>query len=381
MDITTLVMVMMLIASAVGVDTVLHPTSVVLDAAVAGKLDKLTIDADALDGMLVYEVTAICSTPSILSPPEVRAGSTKGLGMALAETLRVQSVALALQTELGYQPEQIRLTLIGEDNAIRMLVNGSGMGGRIRTPPFQLLLTLDKDETLAALVHRAALAGMSRIDPYTTSLYLVQSHVNDGDFSEAEALIDASKAQLPKRVESFDRAVFENLQGLIALLRDKPETADFWFRSASLSDSSGVVAKLNSAFVAVQLARYPEAIEHVQEVIALGPGLEKTRQSTAWLIWGAALLGQNDAQGAAEKLARSVQIDPANSVAYQLWSDADQLAGDSAAARELRTKAWEIADQFGSYAEVAALYFRMPWKPGQKLVRSPFNSSSMMRFN
>jgi tetratricopeptide (TPR) repeat protein len=375
MDITSLFMVMMLIASAVGVDTVLHPTSVVLDAAVAGKLDKLTIDADTLDGMLVYEVTEICSTPSILSPPEIRAGSSKGLGMALAETLRVQSVALALQTELGYQPEQIKLTLVGEDGAVRM------MGGRIRTPPFQVQLTLEKDETLAAFVHRAALAGMARIDPYTTSLYLVQSHVDDGDFSEAEALINASKAQLPKRVESFDRAVFENLQGLIALLRDKPESADFWFRSASLSDSSHVVAKLNSAFVDVQLGRYSEAIEHMQEVITLGPRLDKTRLSTAWLIWGAALLGQNDAQGAAEKLARSVQIDPVNSVAYQLWSDADQLAGDSAAARELRTKAWEIADQFGSYAEVAALYFRMPWKPGQKLVRTPFNSAGMIRFN
>ena len=54
MDVTTLFMVMMLIASAVGVDTVLHPTSVVLEAAVAGKLDKLAVDADALNGMLVY---------------------------------------------------------------------------------------------------------------------------------------------------------------------------------------------------------------------------------------------------------------------------------------------------------------------------------------
>src|SRR6266700_5946703 len=173
MDLTTLTMFLMLIASIVGVDTVLHPTSVVLDAVVAGKVDKLTVDSETLNDMLTFEVTRICSTQSVLAAPEIRAGRNQGVGLAIAETVHLQSVALALQAQLGYHPEQIKLTLLNEDGAIRMLVNGSGLGGRIRTPAFQEQLTLQPGETLAALVHRAALLGMTRIDPYTTSLHLL----------------------------------------------------------------------------------------------------------------------------------------------------------------------------------------------------------------
>jgi Tfp pilus assembly protein PilF len=381
MDLTTLTMFLMLIASAIGADTVLHPTSVVLDAAVAGKLDKLTVDAETLSGMLTYEVTQICSTPSVLTVPEIRAGNNKGVGMAIAEAVRMQSVAIALQAQLGYQPEQIKLTLLGEDGVIKMLVSGSGLGGRIRTPPFQEQLTLQQGESLAALVHRAALLGMTRIDPYITALYLLEIHTADGDFSQAEALINDTKAQLPQTPVSFDRSVLENLQGIMALFRGKLDEADSWFHAATTSDPDDAAAALNAAFVDVQLGHYRKAAQHVEELLANQPKFDKTLLATAYMTWGAALLSLNEIDAADQKLAKAVQIDPSSSAAYELWSDVKRVRGDGAAADQLHGKAWAAADTFENYAEVAALYFRLAWKPGQALTRSPFINPGMIRFN
>src|SRR5579864_6886887 len=134
MDLTTLGLFVMLLASAIGVDTVLHPDSILLDAAVTGKFDSVVVDAPTLNGMLVYEVSRICSTPSVLAVPEVRGNDNQGVGMAVAKAANLQSIAIALQTQLGYQPERIKITLLSEAGAIKMLVNGAGPGGRIATP-------------------------------------------------------------------------------------------------------------------------------------------------------------------------------------------------------------------------------------------------------
>ena len=381
MDLTSLTLFLMLVASAIGVDTVLHPTSVVLDATVGGKFDKLTVDADTLSSMLTYEVMQICSAPSVLAVPEIRAANNKGIGMAVAEAVRMQAIALSLQAQLGYQPEQIKLTLLGEDGVIKMLVSGSGMGGRIRTPPFQEQLVLKQGETLAALVHRGALFGMSQIDPYITALYLLQSHSADSDFSQAEALIDATKARLPPTPISYDRSLLENLQGIIALLRGNLDEADSWFHTASTSDPDDAAAVLNAAFLDIQLGHYRRAIEHVEGLLAAKPAPDKVLLATAYMSWGAALLGLGDADAADQKLALAVQIDPFSSAAYELWSEIERVKGDTATADRLHAKAWATADSFENYAEVAALYFRLAWKKDQKLTRSPFDTSGRIRFN
>ena len=85
---------------------------------------------------------------------------------------------------------------MGEEGTTKILVSGSGLGGRVRTPPFEELLTIRPGETLVQLVHRGAIAGLGRIDPYFTALYLIRSHVEDRDFSEASALIDRTLSEV-----------------------------------------------------------------------------------------------------------------------------------------------------------------------------------------
>jgi tetratricopeptide (TPR) repeat protein len=381
MDLTTLTLFFMVIASAIGLDTALHPASVVLDASVAGKLDKITVDAETLNGMLTYEVMQICSTPSVLAAPEIRAGANKGIGLAIAESVRMQSLALALQSQLGYQPEEIKLTLLGEGDHIEALVSGSGLGGRIRTPPFQMHLVMQQGESLAALVHRAAVAGMIKIDPYITALYLIESHVEDGDFSQAEVLVEAVKTQLPQTPVSYDRSALENLQGIIALHRGQLDVANDWFHRASTSYPEDAASTLNAGFVDVQLGDYTKAERHVENLLATRPPADRTLLTTAYITWGAALLGKEQFDAAQQKAAKASEIDRFNSSAYELQSEIARAKGDAAAADRLHIKAWEVSDTFQYYTEVAALSFRLAFRPDQKLARNPFNNPGTIRFN
>jgi tetratricopeptide (TPR) repeat protein len=381
MDLTSIATLVLLVVGVIGADTALHPTSVVLQASVAGKLDKLSIDSNTLDGMLDYEVKKICSAPSLLAAPEIRPSSSTGVGMAIAQALRMQDVALALQAEFGYHPENLKLTLLSENGITKLLVSGGGLGGRIQTPPFQKELVLRQGETIASLVHRGAIAGMTEIDPYTTALFLIQSHVRDDDFTHAETLINQVTAQLPQAPVNFDRSMFENLEGIIALLRGNSDQADKLFHIAAASDPGNPAAALNAAFVDVDLGKYDNAISHVQHVLATDKPLEKTLRATSYLVWAAALAGQNRINAAGPKLAQALQSDPTLAAVYEFWSELKRAKGDTAAAERLHEQAWgEASDGFENYAEIAALYFILPWKPGQPLTRSPFADAGLVRF-
>jgi len=361
---------------------VLHPTGVVLDASVAGKLDKISIDAATLDDMLTYEVTQVVSTSSVLTAPEIRPSSKQSIGMALAETVKLGEVALALQTQMGYEPERIKLTLLGEEGAIRMLITGSGMGGRIHTPPFMEQITLNQGEEMQAFVRRAALRGMAKIDPYITSLYLLHSHIAEGDFTEAEALIKLTKQQLPQTPLNFDRSVFENLQGMIELLRGNEDKADAWFHTAVASDPTDAAADLNAAFLDFSRGNYQDTLDHVEILLTeKPPPKDRTLLSVAYMTSGAALLRLNRLDEADRRLAQATEIDPTSAMAYDVWSSVKRAKGDAAKADQLQTRAWELADPTESYAEVAALQFGLITKAGEKLIRSPLASPNNLRFN
>ncbi len=84
---------------------------------------------------------------------------------------------------------------------------------------------------------------------------------------------------------------------------------------------------------------------------------------------------------AEQKLETAVRINPLNSATYQLWSELKRAQGNDAAADRLHAKALEMSARFENYAEVAALYFQLAWKPGQKLTRNPFANPGTIRFN
>jgi tetratricopeptide (TPR) repeat protein len=374
MDLTTLTMLVMLAMAAVGLDTVWHPTEVILEAS-AGKIDKATIDENMINGILKSEVDRISSTPTLMAKPRVKLASQGGIGMAIASAANMQSVAYALQSKVGIQPDQIRIALFSEDGAIKVLVTGSG-GQRVRS--FEQQVEQQKGETVVALLHRAALVGMSRIDPYLTALDLMQRHAGDEDFSDAETLINFAKSQIPPTPLSVDRSLFENLQGILALFRGNQNDAHTWFGLATKSDPKNTAAVLNLAFAHLQIGEFREAAEGMDQLLHETPTFDRILIGTAYVTWGAALLGLHDVNGADHVLAKAVDANPTSAIAWDMWSAVKREKGDAAQSDQLHQQALGVSGNFDNYAEVAALYFQLAWQNNQPIVRSRFANPAVV---
>jgi tetratricopeptide (TPR) repeat protein len=375
MDLTTLTMLVMLAMAAVGLDTVWHPTEVILEASTAGKIDKATVDENMINGILKSEVDRISSTPTLMAKPRVKLASQGGIGMAIASAANMQSVAYALQTKVGIQPDQIRIALFSEDGAIKVLVTGSG-GQRVRS--FEQQVEQQKGETVVALLHRAALVGMARIDPYLTALNLMQRHSGDKDFADAETLINFAKSQIPPTPLSVERSLFENLQGILALFRGNQNDAHTWFGLAAKSNPKNTATALNLAFAHLQIGEYREAADGMDQLLRETPTLDRILISTAYVTWGAALLGLHDVNGADHMLAKAVDANPTSSIAWDMWSEVKREKGDTAQSDQLHQQALSVSGNFDNYAEIAALYFQLAWQGNQPIVRSKFANPAVV---
>ena len=114
MDLTTLAGALLLALGLLGANAVMHANSVIVDVSAPPKTDKLIIDQGTLEREFDDQLFAIANTPSIVEPPEIHASHDQGIGMALAREAKLQEVAYALQNELGYNPDKLRLALFLE---------------------------------------------------------------------------------------------------------------------------------------------------------------------------------------------------------------------------------------------------------------------------
>jgi Tfp pilus assembly protein PilF len=378
MDLTTLTMVVMLALAAVGVDTVWHPPEVILEGSTTGKFDKVTVDQDMINGILRSEVDRISSTPTLMAKPKIELGKGGGVGMAIATAANMQAVAYALQSKVGYEPEQLKIAMFSEDGVVKVLVTGSG--GK-HLSGFEQLVEQQKGETVVALLHRAALVGMSRIDPYLTALDLMQRHSGDKDFIDTESLINFAKSQIPPTPISPERSLFENLQGILALFRGNQKDAHTWFELATKSNANNTAAVLNHAFADLQNGHFDDAAESMERLTSSLATSDKVLLATAYVTWGAAQLGRHDVNGADRILAKAIDVNPLSSIAWELWSEVKRQRGDAAQADQLHQQALSVAGSFENYGEIAALYFQLAWQDNQPVVRSKFANPAIVSFH
>lgn len=371
MDLTTFSLAVGLIIALLGFDTMLHPRDVVLEAQVAARVEKIVITEEMLTDILKEEVGRISDTQSVIARPIVQVGRPDGIAISIAEALHVPSVAYAVQSQLGIQPDHIKLRLFAEESTAKILV--TGFGSR-RFNSFQQEVVQQKDESIVALAHRASVIAIARIDPYITALNLMQRHADDRDFHDCEAIIQYAMAQLPPTPVNAERSRFENLQGIIALFHNDPAVAHTLFHAAMVSDPSNPVPPLNAAFANMALDQDKEAAEHMAELIARNPPTDAALLSTAYMTLAAGRMGSRDAAGAEQAIAQSIAIYPNSSTAHALWSEIKRAAGDQAAAAQLHENALAATKYFENYAEIAALYFRMAWRGGEPVMRSPFGN-------
>jgi tetratricopeptide (TPR) repeat protein len=378
MDLTTLTFAVMLAISALGLDTIWHHGDVMLASSAAGKLDKSSLDVTVMSLILQDEVNRISATPSVVARPRIRTNDA-GIGMAIATAANMQSLVYALQGQVGFQPDKISLALFSENGAAKVLISGSGNSRPSVT--FEQVVTQQKDEAIEDLVHRAALVGLARIDPYITALNLMRRHEFDKNFADVLGLIEFTKSLLPPTPNNTDRSLLENLQGIVALFGGDSAIAHAWFQQAIESSPDNVIGLLNLAFADLQIAHYQPATDRMRDLVTLHRPADPVVLCTAYATWAAARLGDHDINGADELMALAIEANPGSAMAYNLWSDVKREKGDPEAAERLRAKALRASASFENYAEVAALYFQLAWRDHQAVTTSQFRNPVVVGFH
>jgi hypothetical protein len=377
MELTSLTLAVVLGLGLLGADTVMRAGSVEVEVAIAPKVENISVDEQTLAARFKDQLDEITSTASIVRPQEIRSRADRGLGMALFEAVHAQNVAFALQRELGYDPDRIRFALFVENGAMHGLVSGrSHLIGN-----FSQVIIPNSGENLMNFVRRCALWGGSQLAPYSTALYLLQQHAADKDFTDLVAFVERTKALLPATPISFDRALLDNVLGLVALFRNDPKAARKAFNDAMVSDPTNPVPFLNAAFTDLQFNDYQRATDRMAELIRLARPANKVLLSTAYMTWGAARMGLHDLKGADRMLELAVQANPDSSSALGLWAEAKKLAGDHAAAVRLDRLAHESNATMENYNEIAALYFHLAWGDNEPVTTNKFTNPKVLNFH
>jgi tetratricopeptide (TPR) repeat protein len=377
MDPTTLLTAMLVAIGLLGADVVLNSDSVIVDVAPPPKISGLSIDKDTLQIAFQKRLNEIARTVSLVRPIEIRPSSEEGVGMALAGVVKLRGVALALEQSIGSKSDRLRLALFIEDGQTRALVSGSGH----LTKDFSNVLTMNKDEPLLRFVQRCSLWGVSQLAPYSTTLYLLQQHAADKDFTDVIALAEHTKSLLPPTPRSSDRALFDNVLGLVALFKNDKQGAREAFDAAMHSDPTNPVPFLNAAFTDMQLDEDQRAVDRMEQLIRHAPPVNKTLLATAYMTEGAALMGVKDLPRANQMFEQASEIDPQNSAVLGLWSEAKALQGDQTESARLFGLAMADAATFENYSEVAALYFHLAWAENQPVTRSNFTNPGIVTFH
>jgi tetratricopeptide (TPR) repeat protein len=377
MDLTTLAYAVLLALGLLGTDAVLYSGSVQVEVAEVPKIEKLDVD----QGTLTYEFEAaldeITNNQSVIHPPEIRSSREQGVGMALAEAFNFEKAAYALQAEVGLKSDHLHFSLYAEDGGLRALVSGRSH----LTGQFQQIMSPNQGEAFMPFVRRCALWGASQLAPYSAALYLMNKHAADQDFTDAIALSEHAKSLLPPTPISFDRALFDNLIGLMALFKNDTKTARAAFEAAMADDPTDPVPFLNASFTDLQFDESQKAADRMEQLLRLAPPPNPVLRATADMIWAAARLGLHDPQGADQLLAEATRLAPGSATAFGLWSEVKAQMGDTAAAAAMDRRARENTATFENYAEVAALYFHLSWKNNEPVIRNKFANPSIVSFH
>ena len=376
MDFSTLLAAAVVALGLLTFDTIRHYDRLVIEVTDLPRLDQTSIDRATIEQEVAAELNAISQITSVVVAPEIRTDRDKGIGMAVASFIRLDDLAFALENDLGYAPDRLRVGLFTDNGKLRAVVSGKGR----LVGTFRHILIPAADEGVLNFVRRCALFGASYLAPYRTNLYLIQRGAQTEDFTAAVRLATRIKARLPNVPVSLERSLYDNLLGIVALFQKDLDAAKTHFAAAIADSPSNPVPILNAAFVEIQRGAYAEADARMAELIAQAPPQNPVLLSTAYMTQAAAKLGLRQATEADRLLETATRINPENSSAWDMWGDAKRVLGDAVEAHRLEQKAMEMNDKFENYAEIATLYFRLAWGENAPLTTSPFRNPEVVTF-
>ena len=375
MDLTTWAAAVLIVFGLLATDAVLHSGSVVVEVAAPADIFAKVIDQHSLEDEFTAHIDHIASSSSVLIPPEIRASDDDdGIGMVVAESVNLKTLAFALQRQIGLGPDHLRFALFTEDSWLHGEVSGTGH----TRGTFRREFIRDKDEKLLTFIQRCASWGAAQLAPYSTALFMLQHQPSHGDFRDAETLARQTVAALPAAAISQERAQFENLLGLVDVFRNDPGAGQKHFQLAAEAWPDSPVPVINLAFADLQLDDYAAAAARTRTLLASMSTRNKPVAGTAHLTLAAALLGQHDLDGADAELAQALNINPDNSTAAELWSALKMARGDAAGADRLNHLAQRTTSSFETLGEMAVLYFHLYWTDNLLVMRSRFGNPEIV---
>ena len=367
-SLTTLVTIMMALG-LIATDTYVNSNSLDFEATVASKVSGQGYSPTVVEARFIDEIQRLTDVRSLIAAPTIRSSGDKSFSMALADLANMGAALRDIQDMVGFVPPRLHANAVTENDSVRLLVVGHASD----TGLVEVNLVQGETETFDLVIQRAARDILLKIDPYTVVLNDFNENLGNPEKLEAlEELVLEQIALLPKAPINPPRAHLENLLGIIDLTQNALPGAEKHFRDAAAFDGSFHVARLNLAFLLVQLDRYEEAIETVSEVIDpwYWPAeADPTLLATGHVTRGVAQWGLGDTDAAQASFSYAATLHPSSTETYVYWSNLMEVLGDKEAAKAHLEQARQNTLYFENYPEVALLYFWLTEQDKEPLQR------------
>lgn len=377
MSLNSLLLTLALATGLFAADAYWNADTVSVDIHVPGALQATdaSITGAMAESIFLDEIETVLDRRSLASEPGLRAFADETVVSRLASLLTLNNLTFAVQSVLGLEPARLKGAVLREPNGrLRFLLVSHHKSGRLE--PVEVDLTAESGESISQLLRRGAVATLLKIDPYLTSLSLID-RIREGRLGRYRPLLaappEASDAgALAHRIEDLlarlpevpsmasARARFENLLGQLALAQQDPVQAERHYGRALALEPGFFIAHLNRAFVRLRQDRYRDAIDILTAALTPTPDTtEPVLLAAAYTSWGVALRGLGRPQEAAAKFRRATETDPQTPTGFTAWGRMLTAEGRTAEGETLETRAQELAIRSETYPEVAILTFRL----------------------
>jgi hypothetical protein len=345
LDIATLLVLAGMVVSLIAGEAALYGDTLTLHINVAPSIVTVGFDDTIAEQTFVAESARVVRGQSIIPTPTLRVNSRPTVISALASPLKLDTVAGALQDELGYDRVVVNAAVLSvAGGALRMLI----VVEQPRQTPEQIQLTQANGDPVA-LVRRGADYTMALVSPYRVAEadYILGL---GGDPDALKAARETATNYLARPWESSrasERAMLYNLLAMLSLLDGQVSVAESQLALVDpipgvLPQARAVVA-LNRAFLAVADKQPVEALAFLRagEKLAVGNNQAWFNLRVMVLAGLVAWSGGDTAQ--AEKLFRAaVQAQPDGEAPHVYLAQLLAATGDAAGAQKEQAAASTI---------------------------------------
>jgi len=367
MDPLTLLTAFMAAFGVISADAVLHSDTVHVHIALPADVARSLPKDEVLEEVFIANMEEMVQTKSYFGKPSIQSGRAKTIGSVLAQALKVEDLATAIQHQFGMKVASVNASFTNDGGKLQLMAVISD----IDEPPFTQVIRRETDEPLKDMLSRSAEGIMEHLAPYLTAVYLLNEGDRTGRYDKADRLIAAMLQQYASSAFRKERASALNLAGIVALHKNDIQGAEQDFIAANEADPDLLIPQINRAFVMLVTDHEQAALDLLDPVLtAARAKKDYTLLAAAEMTRAAVYMADSRVDYAEVALENATYWDPTSSLVPGLWAEIEQVKGDETKAAALRDRARDNLDSFETYPELASLYFRLSWKKGEPLTRN-----------